>query len=206
MKLRALDATNLCVVEKLINDLLFEAEIGHLTPDHAYINMRDNLRQHQRSYVPAQQYQQQVHYQSSPIFNESYAPSFVYSGSPSPPCFPLQSGQHSQHRSQLLPPSHLNNSQQADKSSPISNKSYAPSFVSSGSPSPPCFPLQSGQHSQHRSQLLPPSHINNSQQADTYSIEMQTPTIQIYHDETAALPSNPGSTATFINNFNPDLV
>jgi len=44
MKLRALDATNLCVVEKLMNDLLFEAEIGHLTPDHAYINMRDILR------------------------------------------------------------------------------------------------------------------------------------------------------------------
>lgn len=154
MKLRALDATNLCVVEKLINDLLFEAEIGHLTPDHAYINMRDILRQHQRSYVPAQQYQKQVHYQSSPI----------------------------------------------------SNKSYAPSFVSSGSPSPPCFPLQSGQHSQHISQLLPPSHLNNSQQADTYSIEMQTPTIQVYHDETVAVPSIPGSTAAFINNFSPDMV
>lgn len=143
MKLRTLDATNLCVVEKLINDLLFEAEIGHLTPDHAYLNMRDILRQYQR----------QVHYQSSPILNESYAPSFVSSGSPSPPCFPLQSSQHSQHRSQLLPPSH-----------------------------------------------------NNSQQADTYSIEMQTPTIQVYHDETVAVPSNPGSTATFINHFNTDFV
>jgi len=80
----ALDATNLCVVEKLMNDLLFEAEIGHLTPDHAYINMRDILRQHQRGYIPAHQYQQQVHYQSSPV-------SFVSSGSPSPPCFPFQS-------------------------------------------------------------------------------------------------------------------
>jgi len=101
-----------------MNDLLFEAEIGHLTPDHAYINMRDILRQHQRSYIPAQQYQQQVHYQSSPV-----------------------------------------------------------SFVSSGSPSPPCFPFQSSQHSQHTSQLLPPSHLNNSRQDDTYSTEMQTPTI-----------------------------
>jgi len=76
----------MCVAEKIMNDLLFEAEIGHLTPDHAYINMRDILRQHQRSYLPAQQYQQQVHYQSSPISNKSYAPSFVSSGSPSPPC------------------------------------------------------------------------------------------------------------------------
>jgi len=138
-----------------MNDLLFEAEIEHLTPDHAYINMGDILRQHQRSYVPAQQYQQQVHYQSSPISNRSYTPV---------------------------------------------------SFVTSGSPSPPCFPLQSGQHSQNISQLLPPSHLNNSQQADTYSTEMQTPAIQVYHDETVAVPSIPGSTATFINNFSPDTV
>jgi len=145
MKLRALDAKNLCVVEKLINDLLFEAEIEHLTPDHAYINIRDILRQ--RQYIPAQQYQQQVHYQSSPV-----------------------------------------------------------SFVSSRSPSPPCFPFQSDQHSQHTSQLLPPSHLNNSHQDDTYAKEMQTPTIQVYHNETVTVPSIPGSTATFINNFSPDMI
>lgn len=58
IKLRALDAKNIIVVEKLINDLLFEAKIGHLTADHAYINIRDILRQNQRIYVPAQQYQQ----------------------------------------------------------------------------------------------------------------------------------------------------
>lgn len=127
MKLRALDATKLCVVEKLMNDLLFEAEIGHLTPDHAYIEeryyyiMRDILRQHQRSYIPAQQYQQQVHYQMSPV-----------------------------------------------------------SFVSSEIPSPPCFSFQSDHHSQHTSQLLPPSHLNNSRQDNTYAKEMQTPTIHIH--------------------------
>lgn len=96
-------AMKLRVIEKLINYLLFEAEIGHLTPDHAYINIRDILRQHQRSYVPAQQYQQQVHYQSSPTFNSSYTPeSFVSSGSPDPPGLPFQSGQYSQHISHLL--------------------------------------------------------------------------------------------------------
>lgn len=74
MKLRTLDTNKMLVIEKLINDLLFQAEIGHLTPDHAYINMRDILRQNQRSYVPAQQYQQKFHYQSSPTFNRSYTP------------------------------------------------------------------------------------------------------------------------------------
>ncbi|XP_050427796.1 uncharacterized protein LOC126837881 [Adelges cooleyi] len=34
MKLRALDAEKMVVAEKCINGLLFEAEIGHLNPDH----------------------------------------------------------------------------------------------------------------------------------------------------------------------------
>lgn len=34
MKLRTLDSNKAFIVEKLINDLLFEAEIGHLTTDH----------------------------------------------------------------------------------------------------------------------------------------------------------------------------
>lgn len=123
--------------------------------DHAYINMSDILRQHQRIYIPAQQYQLQVHYKSSPFSNMSYSPV---------------------------------------------------SFVSSRSPSPPCFPFQSGQHSQHTSQLLPPSRLNNNHQDNTYSTEMQTPTIQVYHDETVTVPSIPGSTTTFINNFSPDMI
>lgn len=156
MKLRALDSNRRLVVEKLINDLLFEAEIGRLTPDHAYINMRDILRQNQRSYVPAQQYQQ-IHYQSSPsTFNRSYTPV---------------------------------------------------SFVSSGSPSPPCLPFPSGQHSQHVSQLLQTSHHNNSHPANTYSTQMQTPTILgIQPNETEAITSIQDSAATFISNFNTDNV
>ncbi|XP_050676766.1 uncharacterized protein LOC126973481 isoform X2 [Leptidea sinapis] len=73
MKSRALDAKQIIVAEKLINDLLFEAEIGNLTPEHAYINMRDILKQNQRSYVPAQQYRQHA-YQSSPNSNRAYTP------------------------------------------------------------------------------------------------------------------------------------
>ncbi|CAH0730978.1 unnamed protein product, partial [Brenthis ino] len=73
MKLRALDAKQIIVAEKLINDLVFETEIGNLTPEHAYINMRDILKQNQRSYVPAQQYRQHA-YQSSPNSNRAYAP------------------------------------------------------------------------------------------------------------------------------------
>ncbi|CAB3229489.1 unnamed protein product [Arctia plantaginis] len=76
MKLRALDAKQIIVAEKLINDLLFEAEIGNLTPEHAYINIRDILKQNQRSYVPAQQYRQHV-YQSSPTSNRAYTPKVV---------------------------------------------------------------------------------------------------------------------------------
>lgn len=95
MKLRALDAKQMFVAEKLINDLLFEAEMGHLTPEHAYINMRDILRQNQRSYVPAQQSRQQHYYQSSPTSNRTYTPvSFISSGSPNPPCHPFPSDQH----------------------------------------------------------------------------------------------------------------
>ncbi|KAJ0184409.1 hypothetical protein K1T71_000832 [Dendrolimus kikuchii] len=86
MKLRALDANQIIGAEKLINDLLFEAEIGHLTPKHANINMRDILKQNQRSYVPAQQYRQHVyqssHFQYNPV-------SFVSSESPSPPSLPF---------------------------------------------------------------------------------------------------------------------
>ncbi|CAH1953863.1 unnamed protein product [Acanthoscelides obtectus] len=91
IKLRALDAKQILVAEKLINDLLFEAEIGHLTPDHAYISMRDVLKQNnQRNYV-----------------HGTYTPvSFVASGNPSPPCLPVPS----QHSEQLLPTSRLLNS------------------------------------------------------------------------------------------------
>ncbi|XP_050668606.1 uncharacterized protein LOC126967941 [Leptidea sinapis] len=100
MKLRALDAKQIIVAEKLINDLLFEAEIGNLTPEHAYINMRDILKQNQRSYVPAQQYRQHA-YQSSPNSNRAYTPvSFVSSGSPSPPCLPFHTSQNSEYISQ----------------------------------------------------------------------------------------------------------
>lgn len=156
MKLRALDANKMFVVEKLINDLLFEAEIGHLAPDHAYINMRNILRQNQRSYIPAQQYQQQVHYQSSTTFNRSYTPV---------------------------------------------------SFVSSGSPSPPCLPFPSGKHSQHISQLFQTSHLNNSEQSNTYSPQIQTPTILgIQPNETEAVSSIPDFAATFLHNFSADNV
>lgn len=111
MKLRALDAKQIIVAEKLINDLLFEAEIGNLTPEHAYINMRDILKQNQRSYVPAQQYRQHA-YQSSPNSNRAYTPvSFVSSVSPSPPCLPFPTSQNSEYISQSFHTSHLNSSQ-----------------------------------------------------------------------------------------------
>lgn len=151
IKLRALEANKIVVVEKLINDLLFEAEIGHLTPNHAYINMRDILKQNQGSYVPAQQYQQQIHYQSSPTFNKSYTPV---------------------------------------------------SCVSSGISSPPCIPFPSGKHSQHISQLIPTSHLNISHQDNTYSTQMQTPTIlETQPDNTEGVPLIPDSAATFLGNF-----
>lgn len=114
MKLRALDTKQIIVAEKLINDLLFEAEIGHLTPEHAYINMRDVLKQNQRSYVPAQQYRQHV-YQSSPTSNRAYTPvSFVSSESPSPPCLPFPTSQNSEYLSQSFQTSHLLNSSQGN--------------------------------------------------------------------------------------------
>ncbi|GBP33934.1 hypothetical protein EVAR_23281_1 [Eumeta japonica] len=110
MKLRALDAEQIIVAEKLINDLLFEAEIGHLTSELAYINMRDILKQNQRSYVPVQQYRQHV-YQSSPTSNRAYTPvSFVSSRSPSPPCLPFPTSQNSEYLSQSFQTSHLLNS------------------------------------------------------------------------------------------------
>lgn len=118
MKLRALDAKQIIVAEKLINDLLFEAEIGNLTPEHAYINMRDILKQNQRSYVPAQQYRQYA-YQSSPNSNRTYTPvSFVSSGSPSPPCLPFTTTQNSEYISQSFQTSHLLNSSQGNPYSP----------------------------------------------------------------------------------------
>ncbi|KAG5318528.1 IFT81 protein, partial [Pseudoatta argentina] len=118
MKLRALDAKQIIVAEKLINDLLFEAEIGNLTPEHAYINMRDILKQNQRSYVPAQQYRQHA-YQSSPNSNRAYTPvSFVSSGSPSPPCLPFPTSQNSEYLSQSFQTSHLLNSSQGNPYSP----------------------------------------------------------------------------------------
>ncbi|XP_050676765.1 uncharacterized protein LOC126973481 isoform X1 [Leptidea sinapis] len=118
MKSRALDAKQIIVAEKLINDLLFEAEIGNLTPEHAYINMRDILKQNQRSYVPAQQYRQHA-YQSSPNSNRAYTPvSFVSSGSPSPPCLPFPTSQNSEYISQSFHTSHLLNSSQGNPYSP----------------------------------------------------------------------------------------
>lgn len=76
--------------------------------------MRDILRRNRRSYVPDQQYQQQVHYQSS-TFNKPYTPvRFVSSGSPSSPCLFFPLGKYSQHIYQLLPTSHLNFSHQAN--------------------------------------------------------------------------------------------
>lgn len=118
MKLRALDAKQIIVAEKLINDLLFEAEIGNLTPEHAYINMRDIFKQNQRSYVPTQQHRQHA-YQSSPNSNRAYTPvSFVSSGSPSPPCLPFPTSQNSEYLSQSFQTSHLLNSSQGNLYSP----------------------------------------------------------------------------------------
>ena len=113
MKLRALEAKQILVAEKLINDLLFEAEIGHLTPEHAYINMRDILRQNQRSYIPAHQYRQV--YQSSPTSNRGYTPvSFVSSESPSPPCLSFPTSQNPEYHSQSFQTSHILNTPQAN--------------------------------------------------------------------------------------------
>lgn len=126
IKLRALDAKTISVAEKLLNDLIFEAELGHLNPEHAY--MRDILGQNQRSYVPAQLYGQQVYYQSSPS-NRTYTPvSFISSGSPSPPCLSFPSSQHSEHLAQSFQTSHVLNSPQANpystqlKTSPMKQK------------------------------------------------------------------------------------
>ncbi|KAI4455749.1 hypothetical protein MML48_9g00000303 [Holotrichia oblita] len=152
IKLRALDAKTISVAEKL-NDLIFEAELGHLTPEHAYINMRDILGQNQRSYVPAQLYGQQVYYQSSP-----------------------------------------------------SNGTYTPvSFISSGSPSPPCLSFPFSQHSEHLAQSFQTSHVLNSPQANPYSTQMKTPTIpRNQPNEAEIVLSIPDSAATFLNNFDVD--
>lgn len=150
MKLRALHAKQIIVAEKLINDLLFE---GNLTPEHAYINMRDILKQNQRSYVPAQQYRQHA-YQSSPNSSRAYTPV---------------------------------------------------SFVSSGSPSPPCLPFPTSQNSEYISQSFHTSHLLNSFQGNPYSPQIRTPTIPgNQSNETEVILSIPDSAATFLNNFNVD--
>lgn len=151
MKLRTLDAKQIVIAEKLINDLLFEAEVGHLNPEHAYINMRDILRQNQQSYIPAQQFRQV--YQSSPT---------------------------------------------------TSNRTYTPvSFVSSGSPSPPCPSFPTSHYSDHLSRPFQTSQILNSSQGNSYSTQMETPTIPGNHSgETEVVLTIADSAATFLTNFN----
>ena len=195
IKLRALDRKQILVAEKLINDLLFEAEIGNLTPQHAHINMHDVLRQNHPNYVPPQQYRQQIYHPLSPASTRSYTTgSYVPSASPSPP-YSSTSSQHSHHFSQSI----QNSSQvqlQNLNSYPLQTQTPIPGNQSDEDAS------TSSQHSHHFSQSIQNSSQVQLQNLNSYPLQTETPIPgnQSGEDD-GRLTMLERSAATYVTNF-----